>query len=230
MTDSDSTNDLPRTLRFDNAIERLLQDKSPKELAAGLEESEARLLQMAQLLRGRSTEAGPDAKFAASLRSKVTKSRGISRRTAVVSGLGAIAAGVAAGIGLDHELRPDTTAGPTAYGWQPPLVGKKGHWAHVASVAEIPEGTVKSFTVGAVAGYVFHKHGKYHARSRVCTHMGCLLRHEHGRDHLVCPCHGAEFSLYGEMLNYPTGHGQRLRRLPPLKVRRRGDSIQVLTV
>ncbi|HEV3310115.1 MAG TPA: Rieske 2Fe-2S domain-containing protein [Chloroflexota bacterium] len=229
MTDSDSKNDPPRTLRFDNAIERLLQDKSPKELAAGLEESEARLLQMAQLLRGRSTEAGPDPKFAGSLRSKVTKSRGISRRTAVVSGLGAIAAGVVAGIGLDHELRPDTVASTTYGNHEPPLIGKKGHWANVANVAEVPEGSVKSFTVGAVAGYLYHKHGKYHARSRICTHMGCLLHHEHRRDRLVCPCHGAEFGLYGEMLKYPEGHGQQLRRLPLLKVRRKGESIQVWT-
>jgi cytochrome b6-f complex iron-sulfur subunit len=51
--------------------------------------------------------------------------------------------------------------------------------------------------------------GHYSAVSTRCMHRGCQV--EPGGDHLVCPCHGSEYTNTGEVLKGPT---QRpLRRL-----------------
>jgi len=52
--------------------------------------------------------------------------------------------------------------------------------------------------------------GGFSAVSTRCMHRGCQV--EPGGDHLVCPCHGSEYTNTGEVLKGPT---QRpLRRLP----------------
>lgn len=59
--------------------------------------------------------------------------------------------------------------------------------------------------------YVYrHDDGGYSAVSTRCMHRGCQV--EPGGDHLVCPCHGSEYTNSGEVLKGPT---QRpLRRFP----------------
>lgn len=220
MTDSE---------HFDQAIDQVSQDRSPKAEASSLTEDERRMLQMAQLLRGSSVETGPIEEFSTRLEERLRRSgsKGVSRRTAVVSGLGALAAGVAAGFGLDRGFAGSTQ--PDGYPKPPPLVGSSGRWTHVATLADLPEGAVKSFTAGAVAGFLIHRHGQIKAVSGVCTHMGCLLSYEGAKDGLVCPCHGAEFELGGRLRRYP-GHDRTwLPPLPRLDVRLEGDSVQVWT-
>ena len=52
--------------------------------------------------------------------------------------------------------------------------------------------------------------GKFSAVSTRCMHRGCQV--EPAAEHLVCPCHGSEYSNTGEVLKGPT---QRpLRQLP----------------
>ena len=52
--------------------------------------------------------------------------------------------------------------------------------------------------------------GSFSAVSTRCMHRGCQV--EPAAEHLVCPCHGSEYSNVGEVLKGPT---QRpLRRLP----------------
>lgn len=52
--------------------------------------------------------------------------------------------------------------------------------------------------------------GSYSAVSTRCMHRGCQV--EPGGDHLICPCHGSEYSNSGEVLKGPT---QRpLQRFP----------------
>ncbi|MGQ0702298.1 MAG: ubiquinol-cytochrome c reductase iron-sulfur subunit [Gemmatimonadales bacterium] len=62
--------------------------------------------------------------------------------------------------------------------------------------------------------------GEYSAVSTRCMHRGCQV--EPGAGHLVCPCHGSEYTNTGEVLKGPT---QRpLRRFP---VRVDGDRIVI---
>ena len=62
--------------------------------------------------------------------------------------------------------------------------------------------------------------GGFSAVSTRCMHRGCQV--EPAAEHLVCPCHGSEYSNTGEVLKGPT---QRpLRRIPVTVV---GESIVI---
>lgn len=45
--------------------------------------------------------------------------------------------------------------------------------------------------------------GVLHARSAVCTHMGCVVRFNEEQESWDCPCHGSRFSVEGEVLHGP---------------------------
>ncbi|MGH2443635.1 MAG: Rieske (2Fe-2S) protein, partial [Chloroflexota bacterium] len=208
--------------RFDDAIDELINDRSPRSNAAGLGADEQEMLRMAQLLRGSRAES-PDPQFVDRLHGRLAKPGRVSRRTAFVSGVAALAAGLAAGIGLSRSgNHPSTTTGNNQA-----LVGSNGTWFRVASVAEVGDGAVLPFTAGAVQGVLINHAGQLRAMSRVCTHMGCTLRFQPAQQNLECPCHGATFALDG----WQSGVNPYQRALPPLpalRVRVRGQAIEVL--
>ena len=37
--------------------------------------------------------------------------------------------------------------------------------------------------------------------SKVCTHMGCILKLDHDKQKLNCPCHGSQFGLNGQVIS-----------------------------
>lgn len=43
---------------------------------------------------------------------------------------------------------------------------------------------------------------EFRALYQVCTHLGCLVRHEED-DGFACPCHGSRFAKDGELLRSP---------------------------
>jgi Rieske Fe-S protein len=47
------------------------------------------------------------------------------------------------------------------------------------------------------------EHGKVHAVSAVCSHMGCLVGWNENDRTWDCPCHGSRFELDGEVLHGP---------------------------
>ena len=100
----------------------------------------------------------------------------------------------------------------------------------MAQVADVPEGSIRTFRAGAIQGFLMNRHGEYHAISRICTHMGCALNFERKDSVLVCPCHGAEFDLRGRHLpSEEYGYIKQLPPLPRLTVRTNGDTIEVLS-
>jgi len=213
--------------RIDRALDALLSDRSPREYLAGLGEHEQLMVQAAQMLRG-SRPPPPDPCFVDQLRERVQPTvRRMSRRAAVVAGAGSLAAGIAAGIGLDRAAR---TEPPPALG-QEHLVADRGQWFHVANLHDLPDGSVQTFSVGAVQGFLIHRHGQVRALSRICTHMGCALQYKGAESTLECPCHGAEFDLHGK-LRYGPGkrYGHQLAPLPAIPVRLQGTSVQVFAV
>ena len=56
-----------------------------------------------------------------------------------------------------------------------------------------------------VAAYRDEK-GELHARSAVCTHLGCHLHWNSFETCWDCPCHGSQFGVDGEVLNGPAIH------------------------
>lgn len=144
------------------------------------------------------------------------------RRFLAAGALGA--AGVATGAVADQLLtQPATTsAGPAAT-----LDPVPGDWQTVAASEDLPDGTVRPFDLGAVAGFVRREAGRLAAVSGTCTHQGCRLALDAGRDKLACPCHGATFTLSGTNLTHPRRHGGPLPPLPQLAVREHDGQIQI---
>ena len=45
--------------------------------------------------------------------------------------------------------------------------------------------------------------GDFVVYSRVCSHLGCLVRWDEGKDQFLCPCHGAIFDSAGNVVAGP---------------------------
>ena len=65
----------------------------------------------------------------------------------------------------------------------------------IGSLVDIPAGSAKVLPLGTKPIIVVHsKDGKVHAFSAVCTHLGCIVEWDEGRQFILCPCHDARFS------------------------------------
>lgn len=211
--------------RLNRALEDLLADRSPRAEVQGLDADEQRMVRFAQLLRGsRSEEPAPE--FVESLHGRLfPETQGVSRRTAFLGAMGALAAGIIGGLGLERAIPPGQKK--TTYG---ALVGKNGRWVSVAAESELPEGAIKSFRASHVQGFLVNRGGQIYALSRICTHMGCQLDFAAKDQAFVCPCHGAEFTLSGELRYGPHGYAIPLPPLPWIDTRRRDGKIEVWSV
>lgn len=78
-------------------------------------------------------------------------------------------------------------------------------WVDVSRIEELPPGTRKVVDVDGVAVAVFNLGGEYYAIEDVCTHDGGdLATGEVDGEAIVCPRHGARFSIKtGEVLAPP---------------------------
>jgi cytochrome b6-f complex iron-sulfur subunit len=219
MSDTERSDDASGP--FDDAIEALLAGRSPRGMTESLSDQEQRMLRMAQLLRGSHVEP-PDELAVARIRQHVFGRRTVSRRGAFLTGVGALAAGLIGGIGLDRLGR----GGPSRSAM--PLVNGNGRWVRVATLADLPHGSIRAFDTGALQGFLIHRNGQVRALSRICTHMGCRLNFEADEQAFVCPCHGAEFNLHGN-LRYGAYRTGQLPPLPVVRTRINGNSIEVWT-
>lgn len=113
-------------------------------------------------------------------------------------------------------------AGAMAAGLALPLGGCIGfHYVNTSVVGNRLVVTLEDFGTGrfalvdapalALPLYLYRlDDGGFSAVSTRCMHRGCQV--EPAAEHLVCPCHGSEYTNTGEVLKGPT---QRpLRRLP----------------
>lgn len=64
--------------------------------------------------------------------------------------------------------------------------------------------------------------GTYVGLSRVCTHLGCIIKWEPDHTRFFCPCHAGIFSPTGEVHGGPPP-----RPLPTLKMAVEGEDIWV---
>lgn len=67
----------------------------------------------------------------------------------------------------------------------------------IASVDDIPEGSIKKVEVAGEAVALYKINGQIYATSNVCTHAGCELDENHMMhgDVVECTCHGSQFNV-----------------------------------
>ncbi len=149
----------------------------------------------------------------------------LSRRR-VIGGIGAAAATAAAAVAgavVDRELlNPDSSPFVPA---AQELVPDEGAWQPVLSAAKLGAGQVARFSTVSTVGFVVNDNGKLSAISGVCTHQGCLLRHNEAAGRLDCPCHRASFSLQGDVLRQQ--FSRPLAPLPHIQVRENDGQIEI---
>ncbi len=104
-------------------------------------------------------------------------------------------------------------------------------WHRVAALDELPEGRVKTVTVGTVSLALVHFNGQYSAMDNRCPHQGGPLGEGSietgvdGKCWLRCPWHGWDFDpLTGEP---PGGHEDSGQQLYPVEVREEGVFVGV---
>lgn len=233
----------------DRYVNRLLRRRRPKPFAPT--QDELAVMRTAIDLMAAAPDAhGPRPAFVDRLRDRITEQdraeqgseatrpawRFTARRRFLAAGAltatGA-AAGATVGVAADRLLvtaRGNGQSGQSGEPGQQPaaeLSPTAGVWRDVAASAELTEGDVRPFDLGAVNGFVRRVSGRVQAVSGVCTHQGCRLDLAATRDRLSCPCHGATFSVSGANLTHPRQSGGPLPALPRLPVREQGGRIQV---
>jgi cytochrome b6-f complex iron-sulfur subunit len=227
----------------DRYVDRLLRRRRPKPFAPTADEL-AVLRTSIDLMAAAPDAAGPRPAFVEQLRGRLSEQErdeqsaeaprpawrpSPRRRFLAASALTAAgaAAGAAGTVGVvaDRLWASDSTGGDSAP--QTEISPTYGVWHTVVDSAQLPEGAVLPFDLGAVTGFLRRVSGRTQAVSGICTHQGCRLDLTDTRDALSCPCHGATFTLAGANLTHPLQTGQVLPPLPRLPVREVNGQIQI---
>jgi cytochrome b6-f complex iron-sulfur subunit len=137
---------------------------------------------------------------------------------------GAAAAAAVVGAAVDNAVLSSTTPKPASGR----LVPNDAHWRPVAALDDLPAGTARTFSTGAVQGVVVNEGGTVRALSGTCTHLGCLLRPNSATASLDCPCHRTVFKLDGSVRRHQLP--QRPADLPAIESRVRDGQVEVLVV
>jgi nitrite reductase/ring-hydroxylating ferredoxin subunit len=218
-------------------VESLRRNRRPKPFTPDPEEIEA--MRAAIELNSAQPGAGlPRAEFVSELHSRLADqlderdgrddlaAARLTRRR-VIGGIGAAAAAAAAaavgGAVVEHELLSPGSSPSVPVAQD--LVPDEGKWQPVLAASDLGNGQVARFTTVSNVGFVVNDNGRLSAISGVCTHQGCLLRHNEAAASLDCPCHRASFSLEGDVL-----HQQFRQPLPPLphiQVRENNGQIEI---
>lgn len=121
----------------------------------------------------------------------------VTRRTALVAGLG-LAAGAAAGglIGRSRETVPTAAASAA-------IDPAHGTWVDVAAFSDLVEGRPLQVKAGSVGAFVFRKGDSVSGVSSICSHLPCELWWDHSSSSLACPCHPATFRSDGTSNSRP---------------------------
>ncbi|MFI9387675.1 ubiquinol-cytochrome c reductase iron-sulfur subunit [Kutzneria sp. NPDC052558] len=185
-------------------VEDLLAGRKPRPFKAS--EDEAAEVRVAILLRSEQDDGEPSEEFVAALRDRLAgeqdrpaeKPPSGGNRRRFVTAAAAAAAAAAAGAGIDHLLVGATAAAPQKQN----LVPDNGEWRAVVASADLPDGSVRPFDLGAVTGFLRRSGGEVSAVSAICTHLGCRLRLDAPERKLNCPCHRTSFNVDGTLAEH----------------------------
>jgi cytochrome b6-f complex iron-sulfur subunit len=89
--------------------------------------------------------------------------------------------------------------------------------------SSLPLNAFKDLVIGQTPAIVLNIPGKgIRAFSRVCTHLGCLVKYYPEKQLFICPCHGGSYDLNGNVVSGPPP-----RPLPRFAVKVRGDNLVI---
>jgi nitrite reductase/ring-hydroxylating ferredoxin subunit len=117
-----------------------------------------------------------------------SKSPFVTRRQFILGGMACLAAAWA-GTLVQHQLfaQPGSAAaGPVTF----PL-------------AELPVGGSRALTYNGYPALVLRTSESLRCFSLICTHLGCTVAWQAGKDEFYCPCHDGRFDRFGEVLAGP---------------------------
>ena len=127
-----------------------------------------------------------------------------TRRTAlgrlVTAGMGAVAASLAALVGLVAAPRPTTSA---------------RRWRRVASQADVPVSSPLAVVLAdrhadgwyetrkQTVVYLDREGDGFRALSASCSHLGCRVTWDDAKGQYLCPCHGGTYDREGQVVAGP---------------------------
>ncbi len=69
--------------------------------------------------------------------------------------------------------------------------------------SQVPLDATKELMIGSTPAILLHTDKGFVAFSRVCTHLGCLVKYNPERHLFICPCHAGMFDLEGNVVSGP---------------------------
>ncbi len=89
--------------------------------------------------------------------------------------------------------------------------------------SEVPLGATKDLMFGTTPAILVNTREKgFLAFSKVCTHLGCLVKYDQERQIFICPCHAGMFNLDGKVISGPPP-----KPLPKFSVRVEGNNLVI---
>ena len=89
--------------------------------------------------------------------------------------------------------------------------------------SELPLNATKDVMIGPTPVIVINARDKgFLAFSKICTHLGCLVKYDKERQLFICPCHAGVFDLEGNVISGPPP-----RPLPKFSVRVEGNNLVI---
>ena len=129
----------------------------------------------------------------------------LTRRAALVAGLGVATGAVAGGV-LGRAMEPNSSSYIRSARQISPT---NGAWVDVGALADFVDGQGKRVTAGAIGAFLFRRGDTVKAVSSICSDLPCELSWNGGNGVLDCPCHPASFKPDGTPTN-------KAYSLPPL--------------
>jgi nitrite reductase/ring-hydroxylating ferredoxin subunit len=190
--------------RVDNVVSDLLHGRRLK-LRGGDAEEKAAITAAARLVGARHGPQRMNPAFRKRLERDLQSAPAetwLTRRAALVAGLGLAAGAVTGGL-LGKALGDTSVVRQPAGGGPIDPIG--GRWVDVAAMSDLVEGQGTRVKAGSVGAFLFRRGDTVTAVSSICSHLPCELWWNGGQGLLDCPCHPASFTPDGKStsIQYP---------------------------
>ena len=209
--------------RVDRIVSGLLRGRRLKLRGGDAEEKEA-IIMAARLAAAKQGQQ----RMSPAFRQRLVKELGaatpqeswMTRRAALVAGLGIVAGAVGGGL-LGRSLdgggsQPPATAGQV-------VRPSNGLWVDVGAFADFAPGQARMVKAAAVGAFVTRTGDNVAAVSSICSDLPCELWWDSSQHELVCPCHNRSFTTQGSSIGT-----YKLPSLDVVQVRVRDGRVEVL--